>query len=304
MSLQGKRAKTSKGKRFLEARAPKLQEDLKNVLLLHGGKSSQVLKDVLRDFARVKRGECHRLTRKNPDVRPFEGAKGAGSLEFLAGKADCGSFALGTHSKKRPHNLTLGRFFDGHVYDMVELGVVSFRPLQAFAKVAAQASGQKPCLLFAGAPFEQDPQFRQLRNTLLDVFRGQVVPSYNLVGLDRVLVFVAEGKRVLLRHYRVSFKRSGTRVPRVELEEMGPRLDLEVRRWQEPAPGVAKLALPKRDTGEQRKRKNVHRDEFEGQIGKVYVPKQDVETIALKKQKGAKRARRAEVAARKAEAQG
>ena len=48
----------------------------------------------------------------------------------------------------------------------------------------AQASGQKPCLLFAGAPFEQDPQFRQLRNTLLDVFRGQVVPSYNLVGLD------------------------------------------------------------------------------------------------------------------------
>ena len=304
MSLQGRKAKTNKGKRFLEARAPKLQEDLKNVLLLHGGKSSQVLKEVLRDVGRVKRGECQRLTRKNQGVRPFEGASGSSSLEFLAGKSDCGSFALGTHSKKRPHNLTLGRLFDGHIYDLTELGVQGYRPLKDFAKAAALASGQKPCLLFAGAPFEQDPQFRQLRNTLLDIFRGMVVPSYNLVGLDRALIFVAKEKRVLLRHYHVAFKRSGTRVPRVELQEIGPRLDLEVRRWQEPAPDVAKLALPKRDTGEQRKRKNVHRDELEGQVGKVYVPKQDVDGIALKKQKGAKRARREKAAIRKADAQG
>jgi ribosome production factor 2 len=52
--------------------------------------------------------EALKLSRKNDDMRPFEPG-GETHLEHLARKADCGLFALDSHSKKRPHNLILGR---------------------------------------------------------------------------------------------------------------------------------------------------------------------------------------------------
>ena len=40
-----------------------------------------------------------------------------------------------------------------------------------------------------------------------------------------------DGKHVVyLRSYKISLKKSGTRLPRVELEEMGPRMDMVLRR--------------------------------------------------------------------------
>ena len=35
---------------------------------------------------------------------------------------------------------------------------------------------------------------------------------------------------VHMRSYKIVLKKSGTRIPRVELEEMGPRMDLVLRR--------------------------------------------------------------------------
>lgn len=51
--------------------------------------------------------EASKLTRKNAEVKPFE-AGGDGQLEHLARRADAALFALGSSTKKRPHNLTLG----------------------------------------------------------------------------------------------------------------------------------------------------------------------------------------------------
>jgi hypothetical protein len=118
--------KTRRGARALLKRAPRLVEELKKVLLLHGGKTSAVLKDVLSDLGALKRGECLKLSRKNEAVRPFESG-GEGGLEFLCLKADCSLFCLANHSKKRPHNLVLGRMFDFKVLDMLELGVRTSR---------------------------------------------------------------------------------------------------------------------------------------------------------------------------------
>ena len=191
---------------------------------------------------------------------------------------------------QRPHNLTLGRVFDGQIYDLLEAGVTAFRPIKAFSKVANKVAGEKPCLVFAGEPFEVDEKHRLLKNMVLDIFRGRVVDNINLVGLDRVIVLTAVGEgKVLFREYRVVFKKSGHKVPLVQLEEMGPRLDLALGRHQQPALDVAKQALPQRQEGAMRKRKNVGRDEFEGTVGKVYLPKQDIDSIAYKKPKGAKR---------------
>ena len=51
-----------------------------------------------------------------------------------------------------------------------------------------------------------------------------------------------EGK-LLLRQYRIALKKSGTRVPRVELQEMGPSLDLSLRRVREAPPDLMAEAL-------------------------------------------------------------
>eukprot|EP00955_Chlamydomonas_euryale_P005593 59369-Chlamydomonas_euryale.AAC.2 len=56
----------------------------------------------------VPQTESVKYTRRNENVRPFE-VGGEASLEFYARKGGCGLFALGSHSKKRPHNLVLGR---------------------------------------------------------------------------------------------------------------------------------------------------------------------------------------------------
>jgi ribosome production factor 2 len=122
--------KNARAKRALAKRAPKTVEVLKRALLLHSGKTSGVMKSLLCDLGAMKAGESLKLSRKNEGVRPFEGG-GEASLEFLTRKADCSLFALASHSKKRPHNLVLGRTYDSHLLDMVEFGVRTITPSQS-----------------------------------------------------------------------------------------------------------------------------------------------------------------------------
>ena len=90
--MEIKRASTTAGKRALLARAPKKVEKAgKTTLCLHGQNSSDVLKHLLADLARIKGQEAHKMTRKNPGIRPFEGGGGT-SLEFFAKKADAGAW--------------------------------------------------------------------------------------------------------------------------------------------------------------------------------------------------------------------
>eukprot|EP00878_Enallax_costatus_P022497 GHUV01023868.1.p1 GENE.GHUV01023868.1~~GHUV01023868.1.p1 ORF type:complete len:167 (+),score=70.20 GHUV01023868.1:1370-1870(+) len=137
---------------------------------------------------------------------------------------------------------------------------------------------------------------------LLDIFRGQQVESINLAGLDRVLVAYAAGtseRSLLLRQYRIAFKKSGTKVPRVALTEMGPSLDCVLRRSRLPPVDLEKEAL-KQPKLTKKKEKNVGTDLLEGKVGRIYMPKQKVDSVALAKPKGLKRERREAAAERKA----
>lgn len=62
--------------------------------------------------------EAVRLSRKNDNMRPFEPG-GETELEHLAQRADAGLFLMDSHSKKRPHNLILGRLFNHRLLDLV-----------------------------------------------------------------------------------------------------------------------------------------------------------------------------------------
>ena len=80
-------------------------------------------------------GESVKYTRKNGDVQPFE-AGGDTNLQHFSQKTDSSLFALGNHSKKRPHNITLGRFFEHQLHDVLELGVERYKGIKEFAKAA------------------------------------------------------------------------------------------------------------------------------------------------------------------------
>lgn len=56
----------------------------------------------------------------NKDIHPFENAS---TLEFWSQKNDAAFVLLGSHSKKRPHNLTMARMFNHQMLDMLEIGV-------------------------------------------------------------------------------------------------------------------------------------------------------------------------------------
>lgn len=86
--------------------------------------------------------DAFKYHRKNDDVRPFESG-GEVFLEQHGGRADCSLFALGSHSKKRPHNLVLGRLYDGRLYDAVEFGVAEYKPIRGFSAATLAQLGNK-----------------------------------------------------------------------------------------------------------------------------------------------------------------
>ncbi len=152
------------------------------------------------------------MMQKKNELHPFEDA---GSLEFLSQKNDCSLFVFGNNSKKRPNNLVFvssgydyspphtfssrlhysticfhrqGRTYDGHLLDMMELGVKSksslsyplsflrflsppptwwqrtgYQGLTEFSG-AKMAVGSKPCLVFEGSGWEHNPDLQKLQN--------------------------------------------------------------------------------------------------------------------------------------------
>lgn len=290
--LKVKAPKTHRAKRALEHRAPKLIENPKKTLILQGTKTSAVLNEVLTEIYHLKKGGAVRYTKKNDNIRPFESG-GETSLEFFSLKTDCSLFVYGSHSKKRPNNLILGRMYDHHIYDLVEVGVENFRTSFSYDKKLAPKMGSKPLFAFIGEAFESSEELKHLKEILLDLFRGEVVENLNLVGVDRVYVCTAMPKNtVLFMHCAIRLKKSGTSIPRIELVEVGPSMDMMVRRHRLPIESLRKEAM--RAAPKQTKKiKNVSGDAVQGKVGKIYIPDQQVGGMPLSSDvKGLKRERR------------
>ncbi|KAM3689437.1 hypothetical protein ACB098_09G047900 [Castanea mollissima] len=293
--LKVKTPRNHRVRRELEKRAPKLVENGKKTLILHGTKTSAVLNEVLKEIYHLKKGKAVKFSRKNENIKPFENG-GETSLEFFSMKTDCSIFVYGSHSKKRPDNLVIGRTYDHHIYDLVEVGVENFKPMESFKydKKLAPLVGSKPMIAFIGEGFENVEELKHFKEVLLDLLRGEVVENLNLVGLDRVYVCTAiSSNRVFLSHCGLRLKKSGTKVPRMELVEVGPSMDLVVRRHRLPNESVKKAAMKTVRDQPKKKVKNVSDDAVEGKIGKIYIPDQKVgEMAVIDKSKGVKRERR------------
>jgi ribosome production factor 2 len=116
-------------------------------------------------------------------------------------------------------------------------------------------------LTFSGALFDIHPRYQSLKTLFMDFFRSQTVETMELDGLQYVIslslseqdsspLHAEVGEEVLPPvHFRVYLLRSkkvkGSKFPRIELEEMGPRMDLKLGRHRDASPETLAMALKK-----------------------------------------------------------
>ncbi|KAH9921011.1 Brix domain-containing protein [Fomitopsis serialis] len=292
--------KNARSKRALQAREPKEVEDARTAIFVKGTHTGEKVNAVMKELNAV---------------RPFEDAS---SLDFWAKKNDASLFV-------RPDGLVFVRMYDERVLDMCEVGVEKWISMNEFKVHTEGHPGHKPLMHFASELFDTHPRFVQLKSLLLDFFNGEAIDSICLAGLEHVISVSlgptpaslnttatsnplltststssasssADLPTVHVRVYNVKLLASGTRIPRVELTDMGPSMDLVLRRHTEPDSELLKQALrrPKLrkqevEKGLGKKRKNMEVDEMGDLRGRIHVAKQDLSKLQTRKMKGLKK---------------
>jgi ribosome production factor 2 len=144
---------------------------------------------------------------------------------------------------------------------------------------------------------------------MLDFFRGVDAKEAESGAFEQVIVLSAplppdqsdlekladaNPSSLPIVHFRVysirNFK-SGQELPRVELHEMGPRLDLQLRRSQEASKEMQNAAFKRSKQLEPPPRKNIETNLMGDKLGRVHVGKQDIFSYQTRKMKGLKRSR-------------
>lgn len=250
--LRQVKPKTAKTKRYLDNKGPQIVENPRTTLFLRYTSTSELIQLVLRDLHSLKRPLTLKFEKKN-NIHPFEDAS---SFEFFSDKNDASILVFASHSKKRPHCMTVARMFDFKVLDMLELLVVpdTFRTLSQF-KNAKAAVGLKPLLSFSGSAFESPVAntYTLAKSLLLDMFKGPDVSNIDVEGLQFMIHFSVDEEessevkpQIHMRCYLISTKKiPNSSLPKVEVEEMGPRIDFKVGRVKEADPDMLKEAMRK-----------------------------------------------------------
>lgn len=295
---KARKPRNARSKRAVDKKAPKAIENPKNALFLRGTSCSQKTQDALTDLYQLRIPLAKKFTKKN-DIHPFDDAT---SLEFFSEKNDASLMLFGSTSKKRPHCITGIRMFGHKVLDMLELYLDpdSFRTLAQF-KNKKCAVGLKPMIVFSGTPFEGpvSNEYTLAKNFFTDFFKGEPADKVDVEGLQYIVSISArdtvDGEetkpKIHLRVYLIRTKRSGGKLPRVEVEEMGPRMDFRVGRVKEADESMMKEALRRAKTSAERPKKNITTDIMGDKLGRIHIGKQDLKELQTRKMKGLKRSR-------------
>ncbi|KAL1958040.1 hypothetical protein VTO42DRAFT_5252 [Malbranchea cinnamomea] len=303
--LREVKPKNARTRRILKAREPQLIENAKRTLILHGTKCPMALRHVLKTFYSLTKPNSVLFHKKNENIHPFESTE---NLEFLATKNECGIVVFGSSNKKRPNCVTLVRIFDSKVLDMCELLLLGTQA-ELEADAAAKggninasfniAMGLKPMMLFAGSAWDDSTAsvYQLLKSMLIDMFKGEETDKIDVEGLQYIMMVAAEEPVegtppvIHLRWYKIRTKRSGQKLPRVELDEVGPKFDFRVGRFREADQSIMKEAMKqgKKPQDSEKTKKNIGMDAIGDKIGKVHLGRQDLSGLQTRKMKGLKR---------------
>lgn len=226
---------------------------------------------------------------------------------------------MGSHQKKRPDNLVLGRVFDGHILDICEFGVKNFKGTSAFETPQHVHADMKPILLFQGEHFETNDNLKRIKSLLigksfirtsshnfcfsalanllfpflsLDFFQNNDLKEANIQELKRVMVFTSRGEKepIEVRHLEVDdISEATVQMKTMPFREIGPSFDLFLRREKLGSTDLFKEACRQpnlKSYDKKRADKNKFTNVMGEQKGKVFIQHQPLETIALRKFKG------------------
>ena len=132
----------------------------------------------------------------------------------------------------------------------------------------------------------------------MDFFKGPTVDRIDVEGLQYIIQLSCDEpknpvddtlSKIHFRVYLLRTLRSGQKLPRIELEEMGPRMDFTIGRVRDPEDEMMKEALKKAKKIEPKTKKNISMDIMGDKMGRIHTGKQDLSKLQSRKMKGLKR---------------
>lgn len=297
-------AKTFRGKRVLLARQPKVEEDTKELICVKGRKTSKYGVEALTDLVSMCKPHAKMLQRNNNDVHPMQDPT---SIEFLCEKNTASLFICTTHNKKHPNALIFGRTFDHTMLDAIECEIIEPENSSHFATMKTLSSQRKatvryagkPAMIFEGDAWETNANMQLTMNLLLDMFKGEKMDKISASAIDRVIVCSCISPssspqdnstvdRFSFRQYGILLHASTSALPRVELDEVGPRMDLRIHRVTRGSDDLRKASLKNVKVT---KPKNIERTAMGDKVGRIHMKKQDLANVNVLRLKGLKRNR-------------
>ena len=252
--MEERKALTHKGKLFLESLMPKMIEDPKQCLFINTKNSTELMRMVLNDLYLIRRDFSKKLTKKEEIVNVVENRD---SIEFLCKKNNTTFFALSSHNKKHPMNLTLGCLYDFHLLDYFDFEVTNF--------------------------FNYD----RLKKFFIDFF--QLYDKENIVisEMRRIIAISIENdeKIVKIRNYQINGNlNSKANLSKINLIEIGPSFDLKERKFTLADEVLYKKALKQPKGIKETKEKNIEKNKILGEKrGRIHMQKQNLGAVSLKK---------------------
>ncbi|XP_053993059.1 ribosome production factor 2 homolog isoform X1 [Hylaeus volcanicus] len=278
-----RKAKTAKGRRYLQSLQSKLREDSKNCLYLRGTKCSASVKQLLKDLFMIGKPYSQHLSKKHDNFNLLSNKE---PIEFLCRKNNTSLFCYGSSTKEHPSRLIMGRIFDDKVLDLYECDVQDFVSLQTFVKKAQPVYGTKPLVISLGAEFETCETFQKFRNFLIDFF---VVGSPQKVlakGLDQIIAIIAtpgatpSSLKVSIRRYKASQAIfSTTQLSDNCLDEVGPSFTLCLSQHMLPETHSWRSATKQPKALKPKKTKNISTNNMRETLGCVHVGVQDLKGL-------------------------
>ena len=282
--MEERKALTHKGKLYLESLMPKMIEEPKQCLFINTQNSTELMRMVLNEFYLMRKDYSKKLTKKEEIVNVVENRD---SIEFLCKKNNTTFFALSSHNKKHPNNITLGCLFDFHLLDYFDFEVTNFLPMSYFKTDTVINSDLKPIIIFQGELFESDFNYDRLKKFFIDFFQLYDKESIIISEMRRIMAISIEKdeKIVKIRNYQINGNlTSKANLSKINLIEIGPSFDLKERRFTLGDEVLYKKTLKQPKGIKEAKEKNIEKNKILGEKrGRIHMQKQNLSAVSLKK---------------------
>ena len=210
--------------------------------------------------------------------------------------------------------------YDYELLEMYEFGInnKTYQSIESFQSIIDYKSneknnksfnfGSKPGILFQGESFQNDPLLKDIKLFFLDYFNGELMKKFNLITFDHIIVFTVincdeiniskqnqygiNGIILLLRHYKIEYQSSSSsKLPFIHLKEIGPSIDLNLRRFEKGNDEIIKQSMNninkiKSILNKKPRQKNIYLDKMlKGKYGKIYIEQNQQNINKFKRKK-------------------